>query len=168
MSLRDRVDAVSLHRETRDEVIEYFQGEFGDDWKGELSDKLGSVIEDLWGKSMKHANIMRRFQNRGGKDWTTTRPSAKQREEYRAVGAELPVMPPENGYVVDGVLFIRYSQTCERRELPEPIYITGEDAELFAQTADVQIVINLYNEMDADDPEGYSSCDEPDLTVDAA
>jgi hypothetical protein len=165
MSLRDQVDAVSSHRETRAEVIEYFQQEFSEDWKGELSDALNPVIEDLWGKPMKHSNIMRRFQS--GRE-LGTRVSAKQREEYRSLGAQLPVMAPENGYVVEGVLFIRYSTICERRELPAPIYVTGEDAELFAQTADVQIVINLYNEMDADDPEGYSSCDEPDLTVDAA
>lgn len=175
-SLRDQINEVSQMRDTRDLVIDYFKQEYPgksvqkngrviEEWKGKLVGALEATALDKNGKPYKRASLQRRFET--GRE--TSKVSAKQKAEYKAVGALLPPIPPDGGYVVSGTIHIRYSRTCEEREI-EDIYITGEAARLFAETADIQIVINLYNDMDAEDPEGYAPCDsESDrLTVDAA
>lgn len=165
--LRGEVNAASHFRETREEIIEYYREEYPsaqtqrngrviEEWKGELVEDLQPYTSNRNGDPLSISSLRRRFQS--GREQATS-VSKRQQEEYRALGATLPPEPPQNGYFVTGTIHIQYSQFCEERELVG-VYIVGADAELFAETADVQIIINIYNEMDADDPEGYAPCDE--------
>lgn len=176
MNLREEVNAVSHFRASREEIIDYYREEYPgsltqrngrviEDWKGELAEDLQPYTANREGDPLSIASVRRRFQS--GRE-QAPHVSKRQQEEYRALGESLPPIPPPGGYLVTGTIHIRYSKTCEVRELLG-IYIVGADAELFAETADIQIVINIYNEMDADDPEGYAPCDEDanDLNVTA-
>lgn len=164
-SLREQLDEISPRPQTRDEVVEWFQkhytgvkydkrGKATYEWKSKLVDAL----EPVTGLSKK--SLQRRFQDRGSKRWQDIQPSKEHREQYKELGSMLEPDPPAGGYTVTGAVWILFSSTCEKRTLPAPIHLTGEDAREFLRTADEQIIIDAYM-----GDEGYSSCAEPELEI---
>lgn len=171
MSFYDQLRDVLEYPETREEIIEVYRerypgvktqknGRVIEEWKG----KLAADLEGMTGISRK--NLMRRFQNRGNKRWEDTEPSARQEEEYKKLGETLPPIVPHGGFHIWGIVWIKYSKECVDRDID--IYVTGRDAEFLAKTAEVQVVINLYNEMPSD-AQGYAECpdEESELNVEA-
>lgn len=155
--LRDRVNSLGTPRTSREQIIEYYREEFGEkDWKHVLAEDLNAARKSLDRRELKISSIMQRFQGKR----LNSRISSQQQEEYSALGRKrwVPRFPPKGGYIVTGTVHILYSQ-CETRNIGT-IYITGQDAELFARTADVQIIINLYNKINAGDPKCYTPCKE--------
>src|SRR5256885_1080111 len=104
-----RAAAVPVYRSTKFEIIDYYQGEYADAWKGHLVEALQEV-ESLQGA--KRANLMRRFQ--GGREFSP-KVTAKAREEYRQLGLKLEPAryeAPPNGFQVTFVGDIKISKDC--------------------------------------------------------
>lgn len=174
----DRLRATLKYPETRDEIVAFFEkhypgqkvdkkGKITEEWKGKLADRLASFTRDKNGQPMSKKNVMRRFQNRQGKRWQDTPPSDRQKAEYKALGKTLPPIIPPGGFHVWGKGKIKYSKKCETVKIDE--YITGKAAEFLAKTGDVQVVLNSYNELAADDPDAPQECldQKSDLQIEA-
>jgi len=152
MSLYSQAVAVSRQRETKQEIIAYFKKEY----PGVLSTRGGTKVEDWRSKLAsaiqpfvgdKRESVLRQFQ---GKRATSTSVTPKWRQAYEDLGALLPPIPPENGYHISGEIHVKYSETCEPREVD--IDIVGEEAEQFLASA-MQALINVYNGQKIDEEE---------------
>ncbi len=162
LDLAKHIKAISKPRETREQVVDYFRdkypgsktqkgGKVIPEWKGKLSDVLEPYTTSKSGGPQKHEYIMRRFQARGGKSWEDTAPSKKQREEYKALGATLPRIPP-TGIHVTGTVCVRYQdQPCEPRNIS--VVLEGDEMVILMETMDMQVIINKYMMIDLDDDE---------------
>lgn len=147
-------------RETREDVVDYFQkkypgthidkrGKVTYDWKSELVTALQPFTRGRLGLMQSRASVARRFQKRGEQEYHETSPSAKQQEEYRALGATLPGIPPD-AIRISGTICIRYQDDpCEEREVDE--LFEGDDLDFLLQTVEpMQSIVNLYMEGPAD------------------
>lgn len=72
----------------------------------------------------------------------------KKSIEYQVQSLPQPV----SGYHIIGCALIYYKEWVEREI---DILITGKDAAWFWQHPTAQAVVNAYNDMDIDDPQGY-------------
>lgn len=177
MDFYEQVRAAGTPRETKADVIEYFQETYkgvktksnGDkvyEWKTELVNALTGVATNKNGELMSRANIARRFQS--GREVKPEK-QQKTKEEYQHIGETIPTKPPENGYLVEGVVYIKFSDgECEPRDVEE--YITGADADALAKAAGddlLSMLVNRYMELEDGEEPGYSigQCDDPELTV---
>lgn len=166
MSLLEQIYAVSPRRETKSEIIDYYRetyrgrGQTG--WKQRLVNDLSGIT------GMKPKNLERRFDPSRIGNVPRTR---REREQYEELGDMLPPMPPEGGYYIHGIVWVRYADDpCEGREVDE--YITGDQArQLLKMSVDdaLQAVVNHYMN-DTIDDEGaltVGECQPPDLKVEA-
>lgn len=169
------VKNISKPRETRGEVVGYYQSRYpgvmrskkgepiltkkGEEiplWKSKLSEALQPFTVGKNGKPQVKDSIMRRFQARGAKRWEDIKPSKKQQEEYKKLGAKLPYLPPEEGINISGTLCMKYQDDpCEDRDFD--IDMTDDDYEFFLQSYDPQSIVNVYMMAPAD----YGLSDEP-------
>jgi hypothetical protein len=173
-SLLARIRELATTRETPDEVFDYYQQQYPGHktlkngktifaWQSKLADDLSQVL------GIKRESVMRRFQGaRAGKI------SKSQADEYQALGEMLPPNPPDNGYLVSGTIYVKYSNDCEEREIEPPMHISYEDAKrMLAMDTDkaVQAVANAY-QADQDEADinfkGPEWCAEPILIVEEA
>lgn len=180
MTLSDQVNAVGIPRTAREDIFAYYRAEYPGsktlksgktayEWQSQLATDLSQVV------GIKRASVMRRFQKRGEKGATIEKAVSKGHEdEYQALGESLPPKPPDGGYHIKGVVWIKFSDgECEPRDVDE--YITEDDATMLANAADadlVQMIVNHYMEeeggMATDEPQTMiGDCQPPNLTVSA-
>lgn len=171
-NLARMVKNISKPRETRDEVIGYYQSRYpgiartkkgepvltkkGEEiplWKRKLAEALQPHTRNKKGEPQKLEYIQRRFQTGREK---STRVSKQQQAEYKALGAKLPYIPPEEGINISGTLCMRYQgDPCEDRTFD--IDMTDDDYEFFLQSYQLQSIVNVYMMAPAD----YGLSDEP-------
>jgi ribosomal protein L25 (general stress protein Ctc) len=166
LELAKRIKEISTPRQTREDVVEYYQekypgyktdkkGNVTYEWKSKLVDDLQGFTTSKSGGLQSRASVARRFQTRGGKSWEDSSPSAKQREEYAALGEYLPKKPP-SAVQVDGQVCVRYQDNpCEPRNIS--IILEGDEMKILLEQMDMQVIINKYMVVDLDD-------DEPTIT----
>jgi hypothetical protein len=181
LELASKIKAASTVRETREDVIEYYQERY----PGQKIDKKGNItyewkthlVEDLQGfttaKSgglMAKKDIARRFQKdtkTGKMRYETSKTTKSQQEEYAALGEYLPRKAP-NAIRVHGNICIRYMDNpCEPRYIDE--IFEGEELKYLLQEMDMQVIVNKYMEISLDEPEPTleeCSCSDPDCTCD--
>ncbi len=163
-----QIRAAGTPRQTKAEIVDYFRTEYTGrgqkGWKQQLVNALSLVT------GMKPKNLEKRFDPQ-----RLNNPEKRNAAQYQELGAMLPTKPPENGYHIEGKVWIKFSDgECEERDIDEDI--TGEDAKALADAAyegALKGIINHY--MEADDPfdketETVASpggCREPELTVSA-
>jgi len=154
MSLYSQAVAVSTPRQTKQEVIAYFRKEY----PGVLSTRAGTRVEE-WRSRLataiqpfvggKRESILRQFQGaRGGGEKVTP----KWKQAYEDLGALLPPKPPAGGYHIFGEIWVKYSETCERRDPKHGVEISGKDASSFLKNPE-QALINIYNNEAVDEEE---------------
>ena len=170
MDLSAKVKAIAHQfkpRETREQVINYFKAEYPGEkvlkngsiryeWKEQLTSMLEAFTVDAKGKPYKRASIARRFQKdtKTGKDrYESTQPNAKQKAEYKAIGA---LLPKADGLSVYGKLYIQYSQTCEEREID--IVLEGDALKAFLENPSFELLVNVYQDDDYDTEDGFKPC----------
>ncbi|SRR5260221_727397 len=163
MSLLDDVYEASDPRTNKTDFIDYYQEKYGDNWKRQAAiDQSGTTNSS----SRAYQSAMRNFQ---GKRLNETGNTPK----WRALGEKLPPKPPENGYHIYGVVYVKYSDgECEERDVDE--YIAGDEASALAAMATAeamaQAVVDHYN-TDPFGDESHASigdCNPPDLHVEPA
>lgn len=160
MSLYSEVRAASQYRETKAEVVEYYRetykGRGKESWKQHLVSDLSRIT------GIKPKNLERRFDPS-----RISNPEKRNADQYRQLGEQLPPIAPDGGYHVYGVIWVKYSEDCEERDVDE--YITGKAAERLAKMAYedmMQAVANAYQSQEGDiDFRGPTPCAEPDLHV---
>jgi hypothetical protein len=179
-TLRDEIIA-SQYRQlgTRDEIIQYYQQEYPGqrtlkngqvryEWKEHLTNDLLELNPDA-----KRASISRRFQKdtkTGKMRFESTKPSKAQEAEYKALGQELPPLPPENpDYAVHVSGSIRISNECKPVSFtvtvgsPSAYSLQGANAKAFTEEPNVYDLVLAY--WQGDDP-GYNGwCSGPEATV---
>jgi hypothetical protein len=157
--------------QTRTDVIAYFEARYPGErtlsdgttrheWKEKLTDALQTTVVDKNDRPYKRASLARRFQfdaRTGQERYKSARVTAKQQEEYKAVGALLPTIkarPPKGGYHVSYSGGVRFSK-CEAVDFD--VDITGTDAQALAENPELleDIVMSLYLE---DDESGIGFC----------
>jgi hypothetical protein len=159
MGLLEDVYAASRMRETKQDIMDYYQRRWPNMGKNGWKQHLVHDLSEFTG--MKTKSLEKRFDKQ-----RRNNPEPQNAEQYRAFGETLPPMPPSGGYHITGTMHILYSGgSCEEREVDE--MITGEDAEnLLAAAADnmLQMLINQYQNGDCQ-MAGPGPCGEPELTV---
>lgn len=177
MSLLEQVYEVSMPRESKADIVDYYQREYpgqgAKGWKQTLIRDLlernydvtvGTVGKEEYRRQAK--NMAKRFDPQ-----RLNNPELRNAKEYETLGATLPPMPPEGGYHIFGTIWCKYSDddTCNEREMDE--YITGEAAEELANMSAaemVQAALNAYQSQDGDidfNGPSLSDCADPELTV---
>ncbi len=137
-----RVLSTPVHMETQAEIVEYYQQEYGLDWRGAIVEDMLDIATDKQGNPMSHSNVARRFQ--GGRVYGASRPTAKSRAEYRELGQRLPpkyYLPPA-GFQIDFDGYVLISEECEPRSFSEQI--TGDAAYEFANAPTFRGAMNAY------------------------
>ena len=163
MSLLDDVYAASDPRENKADFINYYQEKYGAGWKRQAAIDLSGTTDS---GSRAYQSVMRNFQGQRLAQQGNT-------PKWRALSEKLAPKPPENGYHIYGVVYVKYSDgECEERDVDE--YISGSEAGELAgmstASAMAQGVVDHYNT----DPFGGEShasiinCESPDLHVEAA
>lgn len=159
MSLYGDIVAGLKPRETKAEVIDYYRqtykGRGQKGWRQHLVQRLSEIT------GLKPKNLERRLDPS-----RINNPEKRNADQYKQLGEELPPMPPDNGFHVSGVIWVRYSEECEERY---PDYdLTYEESVQLIRMAHGGMgeaaVSNGYNDKDIDDPEPYGLCQEPQLT----
>lgn len=143
-------------RETKSDILDYY----GSSRKAAEALHKSGLVRDKQGEPVSVKSLMRRFQQRGGKSQGESSPV------YKTLGESLPPIPPENGFHVSGVIWVRYSEDCEER-YPDYDLSASEAALLVKMTwagMGDQAASNGYNDKDLDDPASYALCQEPQLT----
>lgn len=161
MSLLDQIYQVSEKRTTKQDTVAYYEQKFGKDGKNRLVADLSGTTDK---KSRAWKSAMRNFQARNTEKKGQEKPTPK----WRKIGENLPLKAPPCGYHVEGTVYVKYSGECVDRVVD--MDIVGKDADAIALMSDAemaQAVVNLYNEDNVDEKEGYGSCQEPELTVTA-
>lgn len=149
LELASRIKELSTPRETREDVVEYYQEKYPENWSRKLAEGHQGFTTGKKTTFQSITSIQRRFQARGGKRWEDTNPSAKQREEYAAHGEYLPPKPPD-AIRVDGNVCVRYQDNpCETRDIS--ITLEGDEMKYLLETYDMQVIINKYMLIDLDD-----------------
>jgi len=153
------VKNISRPRDTREEVIAYYQarypgyqktknGDLARDskgnpkflWKEKIVEALLNNVTDKKGNPYKRTTLTRRFQT--GRE-STTKVQPHQQKEYRTLGAKLPYIPPEEGIGITGQLCMHYADDpCEDRQFD--IQMVGEDFDFFLQSYELQSIVNVY------------------------
>lgn len=156
---------------TKAEVIEAYQEKYtargSESWRQHLiSDiftiRYGALNLSAEDAKKKRKNIARRFDpTRRGQE------EPRNRQEYKDLGQELPLMRPESIHI-SGTIFIRYSQDCEEREIDEEL--TDEDdikdyMKMMSSGLASEAISNIYNDGDVDDVAGYAPCSINDWKV---
>lgn len=161
----EQVMAVSHQPQTKAEIIEYYRetykGRGKEGWKQKLVNDLASIT------GIKPKNLERRFDPS-----RINNIEKRNASQYKQLGDTLPPIPPDGGYHIYGVIWVKYSEECEEREIDE--YITGKAARRLARMAAsesdglLQAVNNAYQSQEGDiDFKGPQPCAEPDLRVEA-
>lgn len=152
------VKNISRPRETREEVVGYYQGRYpgfqkkkngelaldakGNPkplWKEKLVDALYNNVVDKQGNQYKKPTLTRRFQT--GRE-LAKKVQPHQVEEYKKIGSILPYIPPE-GIRINGTLCMRYlDDPCEDRQFD--IDMINDDLEFFLQSYELQSIVNVY------------------------
>jgi hypothetical protein len=149
-----QVRAASIPLETKQDIIEHYQGEYGRTWAAHLTRDLSPIA----GKAPR--NLARRFNPD-----RINNPEPRNAEQYKQLGKQLPGKAPEGGYHVWGTIQVKYSGDCEEREVD--FDVIGEDADYLASASDAaqrQAINNIYNGYTSDD-DGYDSCNGWDIHV---
>ena len=158
MGLFEDVYAASYMRETKQDIVDYYQHQYPGLGKNGWKQHLVHDLAEFTG--MKPKSLEKRFERR------LHNPEPRNAQQYKEFGETLPPMPPSGGYYIHGTIWILYSDgSCEEREIEE--MITGEDAQtLLESTADsmLQQLINQYQNGDTQ-MAGPGPCGEPNLTV---
>lgn len=163
MSLRgfyDQVMGSSTPRESKSEIVEYYQAEYGDEWKTHLVNDLKPHAPLTRKESLARRFAADRIEKEGG--FLTKR-------QYRSLGKDLPPIPPEGGFSIKGTIYVKYSDECVERDVDE--VVSGDDAKALvreAQAGMLQKLINYYQHGDTSrQGPGAGECEEPDLHVEA-
>ncbi len=160
MSLYDQIIEASPRRETKADIVDYYKGEYRRNWQS----KLTEALFPLAGVKNPH-NLARRFNP----DRINKPGSRKEQEQYIELGDIIPPKPAD-GYRIEGVIWIRYSDECVDREIEEDI--EGDQAIQLFKMALVgraeKAFANIYNNRPIED-EKYKPCsdNEWDITVTA-
>jgi hypothetical protein len=160
VALNDQVLAASMPRETKADIIAYYQAVYPAKGKGSWKQRLVNDLAGITG--LKPKNLEKRFdtQRRGN-------PELRNAAQYQELGDQLPPKAPEGGFHISGVVYVNYSDGCEERYID--IEVKGGDAEklvlMAAQEQADQGVVNAYNELDVDEKQGYLSCADSELDV---
>ncbi len=163
MSLYDQIYDVSPRRETKADIVDYYQGAYPRNWQKHLTE--GPLWQISGVKS--HHNLARRFNagTKGGENRLARPGSRKEQEQYRELGDIIPPKPAA-GYHIEGVIWILYSKECVDRTINEDV--EGEQAlELFnmamAHKAE-KAFANIYNNRPIED-EKYKPCSDNEWDV---
>jgi hypothetical protein len=164
VSFLDEVYAAGAPRETKADVVEYYQSKYTG--RGQAGWKQ-SLIRDLLpytpqtGKNPAK-NLARRFDPS-----RLNNPEPRNVEQYQELGATLPPKAPEGGYHIHGTYQVKYSDDCEERTFDEKI--TGDNAKELAKMAEEDMLQALanYRQTEDFDTQGPSICGEPELEVEA-
>lgn len=167
MSFCEQLHEAGTPRETKADVTAYYKARY----PGVRTDSKGRTIAAWRSKAtteyarvtgLSRASAAREFQGvRGASS------GKKNAAIWKRIGKDLPPAPPENGYRIRGVIWVKYSDDCEERHIDETI--TGKAARaLSLMECDdaTQAVANYYQHDDIDE-EGPAWCAEPQLTVTA-
>ena len=170
LKLASKIKAVSTVRQSREDVIEYYQekysgqkvdkkGKITYEWKSRLVEDLQGFTTSKSGGLMEKKDIARRFQKdtkTGKMRYEVTKPTKSQQEEYAALGEYLPRKPP-NAIRIYGDICVQYRDNpCETRYIDE--VFEGKALNYLLQQMDLQVVVNRYMEIALDD-------DEPTITA---
>ena len=177
-SFQEKIQAASKHPLTRDEQVKYYSARYGDAWKQKLAEDIQPYTRGRGGQPQSIRNIRRRFENRMGRNWWQIQPSRAAQAQYAELGQTINI-PPEGGYEVSGNATFYISRTRVTRHFT--VRLTGQAAQYFADTGDVNILTGAYFAgheqggvfyadstavLQADLNEGWDG--EPDMDVDAA
>lgn len=161
MSFLDEVYAAGELRETKADIVEYYQSKYtgrgAKGWKQHLIHDLLPYTPQTGANPAK--NLARRFDPS-----RLNNPEPRNAEQYQALGATLPPKAPY-GLHIHGTIRVKYSDDCEDREIDEKIY--GDEAKaLFAEADALQSIANYYQTGDLD-MQGPAICGDDDLHVEA-
>jgi hypothetical protein len=163
LDMAARIKAISKPRETREEVIAYYQGRYTGqkadkngkityEWKTKIVDALQKNVVDKKGNEYKKGSLQRRFQT--GRE-LAKKVQPHQVEEYKTLGKKLPRIPP-SAIHIHGEICVRYSDNpCESRSFDQ--VLEGDELDYFLAQMDMQVLINKYMEIPVDQ-------DEPTIT----
>ncbi len=164
MSFLDQVYAAGEPRETKADVVDYYQqtytGRRQAGWKQSLIRDLLPYTPQTGANPAK--NLARRFDPS-----RLNNPEPRNAEQYQELGATLPPKAP-HGLHIFGIIWVKYSDDCEERVIDEKIY-GDEVKQLYAEAIDekmLQSMANYYQTGDLD-TQGPAICGEPDLQVEA-
>jgi len=72
---------------------------------------------------------------------------------------QVQTIPPENGYHIQGIIWLGYGSNFEEVEREIDIKIVGSDATIFAKAesrqALAEMIANVYNDLDIDEREPH-------------
>lgn len=167
MSLYDQIIEASPRRESKADIVDYYRSEYPRNWQKKLTE--GPLLQ-ISGAKNAH-NLARRFNagTKGGENRLARPGSRKEQEEYRELGDIIPPKPAD-GYRIEGVIWIRYSEECVDRKIEEDI--EGDQAIQLFKMALIgraeKAFANIYNNRPIED-EKYKPCsdNEWDVTVTA-
>jgi hypothetical protein len=177
MGWYEDLQELSIARQTRSDVVNYFRrlyperttkgGKLLRPWSKKLAEALQPFTRNKKGEPESIKNIQRRFQSRRGKPWELISPTKEAQEQYKRLGETLPRMSPPGGYRVHRgtILYIKWSQTCEATKVGSDFTITGKNAQELIETADPQIIVNVYMGLDYDSGDAPEACGDPELIV---
>jgi len=158
LELAKRVRDVSSPRESREDVIEYYQekypgqktlknGQVQYEWKKKIVD-----AELALNPNAKRASLNKRYQKEKGVErYLKGKPKPEVQAQYKALGEKLPPKPPA-GITVTGTVCVRYQDNpCEPRTFT--VTLEGGEMRVLLESFDMQTIINKYMMIDVDDAE---------------
>ena len=159
--LFEQIYEVTPRRESKAEIVEYYQQEHPRNWQA-------SLVHDLhpFTNVKNEHNLARRFNP----DRINNPGRKSEQSEYREFGLTLPPKLPEGaGFHIEGTVWMKFSDgDCEEREVDETI--VGDEAQALARMAsfDMQDALVRHYMEDAlyDEPSArIGGCEPPDLVV---
>src|SRR6266702_3097193 len=147
-------------RETKADIVEYYQSTYPGFGRGGWKQRLVNDMAAITG--MKPKNLEKRFDPQ-----RLNNPEDRNADQYAELGEQLPPKPPENGFHVEGTIWVQYSEECVDREVD--FDIAGDEADELVRLAFAglgnQAIANSYNETDLDDPNSYAACGDDSWNV---
>ncbi len=177
MSFLEEVFEVSPRRTSKAEVVDYYRSQY----PGSKTDKRGRTIEAWRSKAADvYQQVTGLNRNSALREFQGTRANSSgrtNRETWETIGDMLPPMVPENGYLITGTVWVKFSDgQCEERELTDE-RITGKEARALLKAAIEEnerqledYALNHYMTDSIDDSEHearYGDCQAPDLHIQA-
>jgi hypothetical protein len=179
-NLYDEVLANSHYRETKADVVAYYQEKYTgygqQGWKQHIiHDLLGQqdITQNSVGK-VEYARLAKNMARRFDPS-RLDRPEPRNADEYRALGETLPPIP-DGRFHITGIIWFKYmDEPCESREVDEVLtYEQSQELAGMAYQEMLQAVTNHYMSNDGtggdiheDEPMLVSSqeCADSDLTI---
>ncbi len=176
-NIYDEVLANSHYRETKTEIVKYYQGEYPSRGKKGMSSWKQHLVKDLYDiiyppdlsteeKSKKLHNLTKRFDSgkKGGKEPRLNNPEPRNARQYKELGQTLPPIPNGKFHITGTIWFKYMDETCQDREVDEELTLEqSKELAGMAYMDMLQSVVNHY--MSNDGTGGDIHEDEPMLVA---